>query len=107
MSSGMPGIETVPSPPALDTAAASRDVRNGPSPSWTIGWRTPTRRVQRLVIGAAASSTRMELPSHSGGQLIYTDSATSKHGKSNNDLGDETYVMSRSRRFALAGAKCP
>ena len=37
MSSGIPGIETVPSPPALDTAAASLGVRNGPSPSCTIG----------------------------------------------------------------------
>ena len=42
---GMPGMLTVPSPPAAETAAASFGVRNGPRPSCTMGCSIPTRRV--------------------------------------------------------------
>jgi hypothetical protein len=48
MLTGIPGIDTVPSPPAFDTAAASFGVRNGPRPSWTIGCSIPTIRVYRF-----------------------------------------------------------
>ena len=41
----VPGTLTVPRPPALETAAASPAVSNGPIPSWTTGCSIPRSRV--------------------------------------------------------------
>ena len=45
MSTGIPGIDTVPKPPADETAAASFAVVKGPSPSCTMGCSMPASAV--------------------------------------------------------------
>ncbi len=90
----MPGIETVPSPPASDTAAASAAVENGPIPSWMMGWDIPSMS-QRIVLIRRSGQWAAVVPTGGSASVrprAETDKSQDRYGLAFPSIDEQTGV---------------